>query len=162
LEDCVTRFSSLFGFRFLVCSVLAAICLASAPELRAQEALEPLEIVTAPGTHRFSVEVMRTPEQLAQGLRFRRYMPDDRGMLFDFKTEQPVQFWMKNTYLPLDMFFIAKDGKIVSIKENAEPLSEALIPSGGPVVGVLEVNAGTAARIHAKAGDTVRASIFGK
>ncbi|MBV8848928.1 MAG: DUF192 domain-containing protein [Methylobacteriaceae bacterium] len=103
---------------------------------------------------------MRTPEQLAQGLMFRRYMPDDRGMMFDFKTEQPVQFWMKNTYLPLDMIFISKAGKIVSIKENAEPLSEKLIPSGGPVLAVLEVNAGTAARIHAKPGDSVRASLF--
>jgi uncharacterized membrane protein (UPF0127 family) len=128
----------------------------------AEEALEKLEVVTSAGTYPISVEVMRTPEQLAQGLMFRRYMPDDRGMLFDFKTEQPVQFWMKNTYLPLDMIFISKAGKIVSIAENAEPLSEKLIPSGGPVLGVLEVNAGTAARIHARSGDTVRASIFAK
>jgi hypothetical protein len=145
-----------------VLGALAAICLGSVPALRAQEALEPLEIVTAGGTHRFSVEVMRTPEQLSQGLMFRRYLPEDRGMLFDFKTEQPVQFWMKNTYLPLDMIFISKAGKIVSIAENTEPLSEKLVPSGAPVAAVLEVNAGTAARIHAVAGDTVRASIFAK
>ncbi|MEA2840457.1 MAG: uncharacterized protein QOF41_1787 [Methylobacteriaceae bacterium] len=129
---------------------------------RAQQALEKLEIVTASGTYPFSVEVMRTPEQLSQGLMYRRYMPDDRGMLFDFKAEQPVQFWMKNTYLPLDMIFISKAGKIVSIAENTEPLSEKLVPSGAPISGVLEVNAGTAARIQAKPGDTVRASIFGK
>ena len=158
----MTRFSSLCGLRSLVLGALAAICLASVPALRAEEALEPLEIVTAGGTHRFSVEVMRTPEQLSQGLMFRRYLPEDRGMLFDFKTEQPVQFWMKNTYLPLDMIFISKAGKIVSIAENTEPLSEKLVPSGAPVAAVLEVNAGTAARIHAVAGDTVRASIFAK
>jgi uncharacterized protein len=150
---------SAFPFRGIVTGVLTLICFAGAPA-RAQETLEALEIVTADGPHRFSVEVMRTPEQLAQGLMFRRYMPDDRGMLFDFKTEQPVQFWMKNTYLPLDMIFISKAGKIVSIKENAEPLSEKLIPSGAPVVAVLEVNAGTAARIHARPGDSVRASVF--
>jgi uncharacterized membrane protein (UPF0127 family) len=148
-------------FRSFLAGALALIWLAAAP-VRAQEPLEPLEIVTSDGTHGFTVEVMRTPEQLAKGLMFRRYMPDDRGMLFDFKTEQPVQFWMKNTYLPLDMIFISKAGKIVSIKENAEPLSEKLIPSGAPVVAVLEVNAGTAARIHANAGDAVRASIFPK
>jgi uncharacterized membrane protein (UPF0127 family) len=162
LEECVTRFLSIFGFRRLVFGALAVICVAAAPAPRAQEALEPLEIVTAGGTQRFSVEVMRTPEQLSQGLMFRRYLPDDRGMLFDFKTEQPVQFWMKNTYLPLDMIFISKAGKIVSIAENTEPLSEKLVPSGAPVAAVLEVNAGTAARIHAAPGDTVRASIFGK
>jgi uncharacterized membrane protein (UPF0127 family) len=143
-------------------AAVALIALAGPPSLRAQEALETVEIVTSDGPHRFSVEVMRTPEQLEKGLMFRRYMPDDRGMLFDFRMEQPVQFWMKNTYLPLDMFFISKAGKIVSIKENAEPLSETLIPSGAPVQGVLEVNAGTAARIHAKPGDSVRASIFPK
>ena len=155
------RVFSALRFRGLLAGLLTFICFAAAPA-RAQEPLETLEIVTADGSHPFSVEVMRTPEQLAQGLMFRRYMPDDRGMLFDFKIEQPVQFWMKNTYLPLDMIFISKAGKIVSIKENAEPLTEQLIPSGAPVVAVLEVNAGTAARIHAKPGDTVRASIFGK
>jgi uncharacterized membrane protein (UPF0127 family) len=162
VEDHLPHAPAARAFRSFLAGVLTLISLAAAPSARAQQALENVEIVTSDGLHRFSVEVMRTPEQLAQGLMFRRYMPDDRGMLFDFKIEQPVQFWMKNTYLPLDMFFIAKDGKIVSIKENAEPLSEALIPSGGPVVGVLEVNAGTAARIHAKPGDMVLASIFGK
>jgi uncharacterized membrane protein (UPF0127 family) len=147
----------------LLASIFALISLAAASTgARAQQALEAIEVVTAAGTYPFSVEVMRTPEQLSQGLMFRRYMPEDRGMLFDFKAEQPVQFWMKNTYLPLDMIFISKAGKIVSIAENAEPLSEKLIPSGAPVVGVLEVNAGTAARIQAKPGDSVRASIFGK
>ncbi len=150
------------ALRSLFAALLALIYVTVAPALRAQQALENVDIVTADGTHRFSVEVMRTPEQLAQGLMYRRYMPEDRGMLFDFKIEQPVQFWMKNTYLPLDMLFISKAGKIVSIKENAEPLSEKLIPSGAPVSAVLELNAGTAARIHAKPGDTVRGSIFAK
>jgi uncharacterized membrane protein (UPF0127 family) len=154
---------SVASIRSVFATLLAVLWVAAVPlPLSAQEALEKLEVITSTGTHPFSVEVMRTPEQLAQGLMFRRYMPDDRGMLFDFKTEQPVQFWMKNTYLPLDMIFISKAGKIVSIAENAEPLSEKLIPSGGPVLGVLEVNAGTAARIHAQPGDTVRASIFAK
>jgi uncharacterized membrane protein (UPF0127 family) len=157
------RVLSVASFRALFASLLALLSLTAAPlAVGAQEALEKLEIVTSTGTYPFSVEVMRTPEQLAQGLMFRRYLPDDRGMLFDFKAEHPVQFWMKNTYLPLDMIFISKAGKIVSIAENAEPLSEKLIPSGAPALGVLEVNAGTAARIHAKPGDTVRASIFAR
>jgi uncharacterized membrane protein (UPF0127 family) len=161
-EEILPRLFAALAFRSFLPGALALICVAAPPPLRAQEALENLEVITSDGPHSFSVEVMRTPEQLAQGLMFRRYMPDDRGMLFDFKTEQPVQFWMKNTYLPLDMIFVSKAGLIVSIKENAEPLSEKLIPSGGPVLAVLEVNAGTAARIHAKPGDTVRASLFPK
>ena len=151
------------SFRSALVAILTLIGFFGAPFVSlAQEALESLDIVTAEGPHRFSVEVMRSPEELSRGLMFRRYMPDDRGMLFDFKIEQPVQFWMKNTYLPLDMIFISKAGRIVSIAENTEPLSEKLVPSGGPVVAVLEVNAGTAARIHAKPGDTVHASIFAK
>jgi uncharacterized membrane protein (UPF0127 family) len=156
------RLVSALALRSFLVGALTLIFLVGAPPLRAQEGLENIEIVTSEGPHRFSVEVMRTAEQLEKGLMFRRYMPDDRGMLFDFKTEQPVQFWMKNTYLPLDMLFISRAGKIVSIKENAEPLSEKLIPSGAPVAAVLELNAGTAARIHAKPGDTVHASIFPK
>jgi uncharacterized protein len=162
-EKILSRLLPALASRTFLPAALALICLAAAPSpLRGQDALENLQVVTSDGPHSFSVEVMRTPEQLEKGLMFRRYMPENRGMLFDFKTEQPVQFWMKNTYLPLDMIFISKAGKIVSIKENAEPLSEKLIPSGGPVSAVLEVNAGMAARIHAKPGDTVRGSIFPK
>ncbi len=53
-------------------------------------------------------------------------------------SEQPVGFWMKNTYIPLDMIFIRGDGRILRIAENTEPLSERVIPSGGPVRAVLE------------------------
>ena len=123
--------------------------------------VERLTLVTSTGSHPFMVEVMRTESQHERGLMFRRFLPSDRGMLFDFKREQPVAFWMKNTYLPLDMIFIAKTGKVVGIVANAEPLSERLIPSGAPVLGVLEVNAGTAASLGLKVGDEVHHPIFG-
>jgi uncharacterized protein len=135
----------------------------SAPALaqEKQAAVEPLSIVTSSGTHVFSVEVMRTDAERERGLMFRRYMPRDRGMLFNFDVEQPVMMWMKNTYLPLDMIFIARSGKVVHIAADAEPLSEAIIPSGGSVYAVLEVNAGVAASIGLKAGDTIHNEIFG-
>jgi uncharacterized protein len=124
--------------------------------------LEKLEIITSSGTHEFSVEVMRSGPQRERGLMFRRYLPQDRGMLFDFGGERSVMMWMKNTYLPLDMIFIGRSGKVVGLAENAEPLSEKIIPSGAPAYGVLEVNAGTAARIGLKIGDSVRHPLFGK
>jgi len=127
-----------------------------------QGRLEKLEIVTASGTHEFSVEVMRSGPQRERGLMFRRYLPQDRGMLFDFDVERPVMMWMKNTYLPLDMIFIGHTGKVVGLAENTEPLSEKIIPSGAPAYGVLEVDAGTAARIGLKIGDSVRHPLFGK
>jgi hypothetical protein len=87
-------------------------------------------------------------------------MPEDRGMLFDFKREEPVSMWMKNTYLPLDMVFIDRTGRVVNVAENAEPLSERIIPSGAPAFAVLELNAGTARRIGLKVGDRLRHSMF--
>ena len=145
----------------------AALLVFAAPSvLRAQGApaqaagREPLEIVTATGRHAFSVEVMRTEAEREKGLMFRRFMPADRGMLFDFKTEQTVMMWMKNTYLPLDMIFTSRNGTVTHIALNAEPMSERIIASGPPAYSVLEVNAGTAARIGVKEGDRVLHPLF--
>jgi uncharacterized protein len=126
----------------------------------AAQTLDKLEIVTATGVHAFSVELARNDAERERGLMYRRFMPADRGMLFDFKREEPVMFWMKNTYIPLDMIFISRAGIVTSIVANAEPLSERLIPSGGPCYGVLEVNGGVAASIGVKVGDRVRHAIF--
>ena len=145
---------------------VAVACVRPAPPARAQAAaetaaLEPLQIVSAAGEKRaFQVEVMRNDAERAKGLMFRRFLPADRGMLFDFKTEQPVMMWMKNTYLPLDMIFIARNGLVTYVAENAEPLSERIISSNGPVYSVLEVNAGTAARLGIKPGDRVMHPLF--
>ena len=146
-------------------SLFAAIAVSAlivAAPLRAAPApaVEDLSIVTASGQHHFSVEVMRTHDELERGLMFRRQMQADHGMLFDFGSAQRVSMWMRNTYLPLDMVFIAGDGHVVSVKRNAEPMSEAIIPSGGEVTGVLEINAGTAARIGLQAGDRVVDPMF--
>ncbi len=128
----------------------------------AESALEPLTIVTTSGTHRFQVEVMRTDEERARGLMFRRFMPADRGMLFDFKREEQVAMWMKNTYIPLDMLFIDRSGKIVNIARDAEPLSERIIPSGAPAYAVLELNGGVARKLDMKVGDMVQHPLFRK
>ncbi len=143
---------------FLVGSVPLA---AETGQGAAQEGLETLQLVTAGGAHDFSVEVMRTPEQRQRGLMFRRFLPQNRGMLFLFEAERPVAMWMKNTYLPLDMVFIGKTGRVVGLAENAEPLSEKIIPSGAPTYAVLELNAGVAAKIGLKIGDALRYPAFG-
>jgi uncharacterized membrane protein (UPF0127 family) len=109
--------------------------------------------------HVFAVEVMRTPEEKAKGLMYRRELPEGRGMLFDFSPEQPVSMWMKNTYISLDMIFIGADGRIARIAENTKPESEAIIP-GGTVRGVLEVIAGTAKKYGIAPGDRVAHPLF--
>jgi uncharacterized protein len=130
------------------------------PDIAPAAELQPLEIATKSGVHVFAVEMATTPEEQAKGLMFRRHMPEGQGMLFDFHQEQPASFWMKNTYIPLDMIFIRADGRILRIAENTVPLSEALVTSGGPVRAVLEVNAGTARKLGIASGDRVAHPIF--
>ena len=137
--------------------LLLALALA---EPAAAQALEPLTIVTASGEHLFQVEIANTVDERAKGLMYRRFMPADRGMLFEFEANEPVGFWMKNTYIPLDMVFVSPNGTVTRIAANAEPLSDAVVPSGGPCIAVLELNGGAAAEIGLKVGDKVSHSFF--
>ena len=125
------------------------------PDAAPAQSLDRLEVVTSSGSHVFQVEIANSEASRETGLMNRRFMPADRGMLFEFPSEEPVSFWMKNTYIPLDMIFIRRDGAVVAIVANAEPLSETTIPSGAPCIGVLEVNGGVAASIDLKPGDKV-------
>jgi uncharacterized membrane protein (UPF0127 family) len=117
--------------------------------------LQKIEIASKGATHPFNVELALTDDQRARGLMFRKALPDGQGMLFDFKVEQDVGFWMKNTYIPLDMIFIRADGTIRRIAANTEPLSERLVPSGGPIRFVLEVSGGTARKLGIEPGNKV-------
>jgi uncharacterized membrane protein (UPF0127 family) len=144
--------------------LFAALCLlallpAAAGRLGAAE-MQTLEIASKSGVHAFAVEMALTPEEQSRGLMFRKTLPEGQGMLFDFKRDQELSFWMKNTYVSLDMIFIRGDGRILRIAENTEPLSERMVPSGGPVRAVLEVVAGTARKLGIAPGDRVAHPIF--
>ena len=82
--------------------------------------LDSLEIVTSTGRHAFQVEIADNDATREHGLMDRRYMAADHGMLFEFDREAPVSFWMKNTYIPLDMIFIAPSGVVTNIAANAD------------------------------------------
>jgi len=123
---------------------------------------DTIEIVTRTGVHAFSVELATNTAERAVGLMFRKELPEGRGMLFDFHEDQPVQFWMHNTYIPLDMVFIAGDGRVVHVAHDAKPMSDDLIPSGRPARAVLEVIAGTARKFGIAPGDRVTGAFFGK
>jgi len=153
-------FSPTYFFELRWIAALAALLGMLAQSAPARAAEEMLEIVTASGVHVFTVEVARTDEERAKGLMFRKELPEGRGMLFDFKPDQHVSMWMRNTYIPLDMLFINGDGTIRRIAENTVPLSEKTIPSGGPVRGVLEVIGGTAKKLGIKPGDKVAHPLF--
>lgn len=130
---------------------------------RAAEArLEAVEVVTSRGRARFQVEIAATPAEQAKGLMFRKSLAPDRGMLFTYKRPQPAAFWMKNTLIPLDIIFIQPDGRILSIVRNARPHDETPLPSGGMILGVLEIAGGRAAQLGILPGDRVLHRIFPK
>ena len=114
----------------------------------------PLTIATVGGERRFTVEVARTSAQQAQGLMFRRSMPAHHGMIFPFPTPRIASFWMKDTYIPLDLIFLRADGTIESIGDGV-PLNETPVGSNEEVTSVLELNGGTADRLGIRPGDRV-------
>jgi uncharacterized protein len=122
--------------------------------------LEELTVVTPTGRTRFFVEIADTEAERQKGMMFRKVAPPDRGMLFDMKQVAEAAFWMKNTLIPLDIIYIQPDGVILSIARNTTPLSEAPIPSGGPILGVLELAGGRAEEIGLMPGDKVEHRIF--
>src|SRR5579875_963377 len=132
---------------------LATLLLLPLAAAHAQDAAQPelpkqkLTIIGKDGTrHDFNVEMALTPQQQETGLMFRRDIPADSGMLFDWGAPRESTMWMKNTVSPLDMIFINADGTIRRIAENTVPESLAIIESRGPVRATLEVPAGTARR----------------
>ncbi len=145
------------------CLLLIALFLSSPASAQEGAAFptDHLTIVGANGArHGFEVELALTPQQQTQGLMFRRALKADSGMLFDFHAVKSVSMWMKNTLLPLDMIFIADDGRIAGIAERTIPQSLDIISSPGAVRAVLEVNGGTVSRLGLKAGDRVDYGLF--
>ncbi|MGE0152897.1 MAG: DUF192 domain-containing protein [Reyranellaceae bacterium] len=122
---------------------------------------DELAIRTASGEVKFRVELAATPAQQQRGLMFREKLEPYTGMLFDFGTPRIVSMWMMNTLIPLDMVFIAADGRIVNIAANTTPMSTATILSAGPAKGVLEIAGGTARLLGIKPGDVVLHRVFG-
>ena len=114
-----------------------------------------IQVVTASGRHDFKVWIADTAQSREHGLMFVKSLPADQGMLFLFERPHFASFWMKNTYLSLDIVFIGPDGVIVNIARDTEPLSQRTIESDAPVKAVLELVGGTAAKIGLAAGDRV-------
>ena len=121
----------------------------------AEMPLGKVTLKTATGTHVFTVERAETPAHQARGLMHRRHMRADHGMLFTWPNERNASMWMSNTVLSLDMVFIKKDGRVHRVQENTVPFSETIIEAGALVLRVLELNAGTAAKIGLKPGDSI-------
>ena len=121
-----------------------------------------LTVTTAAGqAFHFDVEVAKTEAQQQRGLMFRKSLAPDAGMIFPYERDTMATFYMKNCYISLDMLFVAGDSRITHIMADAKPLFDAqpreqdLIPSGGPIRLVVEINGGTAAKLGIHVGDKV-------
>jgi len=143
---------------FVVAVLLLAV---SQNAVDAKPGLDRLWIV-ASGGHEvpIDVEIADEPSEKALGLMFRTELSDGRGMLFPYDDPRELSMWMHNTYIPLDMLFIRSDGVIHRIEARAEPMSDRVITSDGPVSAVLELAGGAAERLGIKPGDRVRYPLF--
>lgn len=149
--------------------LLLAGALSAGPAPAADPAHEPLahfpasELVVDAGgrSYPFKVWMATTDARREQGLMYVTKLPPDHGMLFVFDSPHLLTFWMKNTKIPLDLLFIASNGQVIRIAENAEPESLSTISSMGAALGVLELAGGTASRLGLQPGVRVRHSAFG-
>lgn len=105
---------------------------------------------------KIDIEIADDEPERIQGLMYRDSMPEFAGMLFLFPIEEPLDFWMKNTHISLDIMYVNSDRRIVSIASNTIPYSQEQIPSIKPAQYVVEVNAGFAARHGIKEGDYIQ------
>lgn len=117
----------------------------------------PIEAQAEIGDGMIQLEVARTPQQQATGLMYREALADDRGMLFTFDPPRPVQFWMRNVVIDLDMVFM-HDGKVAAIAANVPPCRTTPCPTYGPDVAidqVIELRGGRAAELNVQVGDII-------
>jgi len=155
----------------IAAAALAALLAAAPRPGRAEEPRRPLELSTFPRTaleitrhdagqaprkYQFQVWIADTPERAEQGLMFVSDLPESMGMVFPVEPPRVETMWMKNTYIELDMLFIAADGRVTKIIANAAPMSLKTLSSDAPVAAVLELKGGQAARLGVHVGDTVQ------
>jgi uncharacterized membrane protein (UPF0127 family) len=145
----------------LVLTMMTAMVAASAGALAAGLRVETIVIETASGRHSFATEIADSEPARARGLMFRRHLPADQAMLFVWDAPIAAGMWMKNTFIPLDMLFVAVDGRVVHIAANTTPQSLEVITAGRPVRAVIELAGGTTARLGIKTGDRIRHKLFG-
>lgn len=140
---------------FACAAVMAAGASTSAktPEYFSSLQQDKVQVTTASGVHEFRVWIAADDRSRERGLMHVRVLPPDRGMLFLFEQPQPLAFWMKNTYLSLDLIFIDPVGRVLNVAANARPHSLDPIRSEGDAIAVLELLGGTARSIGLRPGD---------
>ncbi|MBW6459873.1 MAG: DUF192 domain-containing protein [Bacteroidales bacterium] len=129
---------------------------APAPSFRHDGSLRILRNQNEPVT--LDIEIADSEKERTQGLMYRHHLPENAGMFFIFDRDEPRSFWMKNTFISLDIIYIHSSGEIVSIQKYTQPGSIYSVPSEKPAKYVLEVNAGFSDRYGINPGDIIEYS----
>lgn len=115
---------------------------------------QPATVELRIGDELFTCEIAADESSRRKGLMFRNHLPENRGMIFVFNREQVLRFWMKNTYIPLDILYLDSAGKIVAIRQM-KPLDTNGVSSKSPARYAVELNAGAAERAKVREGDAI-------
>ncbi len=121
---------------------------------------ESLTVVSNDTPHVFNIEVADTQQELGRGMMYRKAVPPNEGMLFEFGEERIVSIWMKNTSVFLDVIFVRADGRILKIEHSAKPFSLRSMSSEAPVTAVFEIAGGQANALGIRPGDVLQHSYF--
>jgi uncharacterized membrane protein (UPF0127 family) len=145
------------AFSICLClGLLVQSCSSSEPKFRKDGYLEFLNAEDLSPISEIELEMADSYQERQQGLMYRKSMKENQGMIFMFSQETTQSFWMKNTYISLDIIYVDGELKIVSIAKNTVPESEEQIPSKGPAQYVVEVIAGYTDKFGIEAGDYIR------
>lgn len=125
------------------------------PKFQKEGELYFQSVATGKAISKIDIEKADTEVDRQFGLMFRKSMPEEQGMLFLFETNERQSFWMRNTYIPLDIIFVDENGVINTIHENAKPLSDASLASNGNAKYVVEVIGGYTKKHGIKVGDKI-------
>jgi len=148
----------------ILASVLFSLLFLAGPSQASEEVVRlPVEqviVTTDRGDIAFATEIATTDETRSRGLMFRRSMGEREAMLFHWPTPRVVSMWMRNTYLSLDMLFVAADGLVVHVQADTVPQSLDVLSAGRDVTAVMELVAGTAAKLGIRPGSRLKHRFF--
>lgn len=122
--------------------------------------VEQVIVTTDMGDIAFATEIATSDDTRSRGLMFRRSMGEREAMLFHWPSPRVVSMWMRNTYISLDMLFVTADGAVVHVEADTVPQSLEVLSAGREVSAVMELVAGTAARLGIKPGSRLKHRFF--
>lgn len=123
------------------------------PKFRKDGDLWLMKAATGDTLMHLDVEYANTQSAIEYGMMYRKTMDETMSMLFFMGDMQMRSFWMKNTYVSLDIIYVDDKQEIVSIQKYAEPLNTRSLPSEGPAQYVLEVKGGLSDKLGLEKGD---------